>query len=69
MLLFIMSCVKNMVRPDDLGTDTDLSCLRSCSSVMLVHPEGGSPRDARVVTSYMSVVLGYAGSFIYDRAP
>ena len=31
--------------------------------------KGGRPGDARVVTSYMSVVLGYAGSFGYDRVP
>ena len=69
MLLFIMSCVMNMVRPDDPGTDTGSLCLRACSGVMLVHLEGGSPRDAGVVTSYTGVVLGYAGSFGYDRAP
>ena len=60
MLLFIMSCVTNMVRPDDPGMDTGLLCLRACSSVMLVHPKGGGPRDAGVVTSNTSVVLGYA---------
>ena len=38
-------------------------------SVLLVHPKGGRPGDTRVVTSYTSVVLGYAGSFGYDRAP
>ena len=54
MLLFIMSCVKNMVRPDDLGTDTDLLCLRACSSVMLVHPKGGSPRDTGVVLVFLN---------------
>ena len=69
MLLFIMSYVKNMVRPDDPGTDTGSLCLRACSGVMLVHLEGGSPRDAGVVTSYTSMVLWYAGSFRYDRAP
>ena len=69
MLLFIMSYVKNMVRPDDLGTDTGSLCLRACSGVMLVQPEGGSPRDAGVVTSYTSMVLRYAGCFGCDRAP
>ena len=69
MLLFIMSCVTSMVRPDDPGTDIGLLCFRACSSVLLVHPKAGRPGDARVVTSYMGVVLGYAESFEYDRAP
>ena len=69
MLLFIMSCVMSMVRPDDPGTDIGLLCFRACSSVLLVHPKGGRPGDATVVTSYTGMVLGYAGSFGYDRAP
>ena len=58
-----------MVRPDDPGTDIGLLCSRAYTSVLLVHPKGGRPGDARVVTSCTSVVLGYAGSFGYDRAP
>ena len=69
MLLFIISCVTSMVRPDDSGTDIGSLCFRACSSVLLVHSKGGRPEDARVVTSCTSVVLGYAGSFRYDRAP
>jgi hypothetical protein len=69
MLLFIMSCVTGTVRPDDPGTDIDSLCFRACSSILLIHPKGGRPRDARVVTSYTGVVLGHAGSFGYDRAP
>ena len=69
MLLFIMSCVTSMVRPDDPGTDIGSLCFRACSSVLFVHPKGGRPGGTRVVTSYTSVVLGYAGSFGYDRAP
>ena len=69
MLMFIMSCVTNMVRPDDPGMDIGSLCFRACSSVLLVHPKGGSLGDARVVTSYTGMVLGYAGSFGYDRAP
>ena len=69
MLLFIMSCVTNMVRPDDPGMDMGSLCFRTCSSVLLVHPKGGRSGDARVVTSYTGVVLGYVGSFGYDRAP
>ena len=69
MLLFIMNCVMSMVRPDDPGTDIGLLCFRACSSALLGHPTGGRPRGNRVVTSYMSVVLRYARSFRYDRAP
>ena len=69
MLSVIMSCATYMVRPDDPGMDIGSLYFRACSSVLLVHPKGGRPRDARVVTSYTGVVLGYAGSFRYDHAP
>ena len=69
MLMFIMSCVTSMVRPDVWGLDNGSLCFRACSSVLLVHPKGGRPGGTRVATSYMNVVLGYAGSFGYDRAP
>ena len=59
MLSSFMSCATDLVRPDDLGTDSGSLCFQDCSSVLLVHPKGGRPRDARVVTSYMRVVLGY----------
>lgn len=55
-----------MIRPDDLGKDIGSLCFRACLSVLLVHPKGGRPGGARVVTSYTSVVLGYAGSYGYD---
>lgn len=58
-----------LVRPDDPGTDRGSLCFWACSSVLLVHLMGGRPGGTRVVTSYTSVVLGYAGSFGYDRAP
>jgi len=58
-----------MLRLDDLGKNIGSSCLQTYLSVLLVHPKGGSPRDTKVDTSYMSVVLGYAGSFRYARAP
>ena len=64
-----MSYAKVLIRPEDLGTDRGSLCFRACSSVLLVHPKGGRPGGTRVVTSYMSMVLGYAGSFGYDRAP
>ena len=69
MLSSFMGYAKVLVRPDDPSTDRDLLCFRACSSVLLVHPKGGRPGDTRVVTSYTSVVLGYAGSIGYDRAP
>ena len=59
----------DMVRPDDPGMDIGSLCFWACSSILLVHPKGGRSGDARVVTSYTGVVLGYAGSFGYDRAP
>ena len=58
-----------MVRLDDPGMDIGSLCFRSCSSVLLVHSKGERLGDARVVTSYTGVVLGYAGSLGYDRAP
>ena len=69
MLSSFMSCTTDLVRPDDPGTDRGSLCIRACSSVLLVHPKGGRPGDARVMTTHMSVVLGYAGFFGYDRAP
>ena len=69
MLSSFMSYAKVLVRPDDAGTDRGSLCFRACSSVLLVHPKGGRPGNTRVVTSYTSVVLGYAESFGYDRAP
>src|SRR6185503_2084701 len=68
MLSSFMSYATVLVRPDDPGTDRGSLCFRACSSVLLVHPKGGRPGGTRVVTSYTGVVLGYAGSFRYDRA-
>ena len=69
MLSSVISYAKILVRPDDLGTDRGLLCFRALSSVLLVHPKGRRPGDTRVVTSYTSVVLWYAGSIGYDHAP
>ena len=69
MLSSFISYATVLVRPDDPGTDRGSLCFRACSSVLLVHPKGGRPGGTRVVTSYTSVVLGYAGSFGYDHAP
>ena len=63
-----MSCATDLVRPDDPGTDRGSLYFQAYSSVLFVHPKGGRPGDARVVTSYTSVVLRYVGSFGYDRA-
>ena len=69
MLYLFMSCAMDMVRPDDPGMNGGSLCFRTCSSVLFVDPKGGRPGDTRVVTSYTVVMLGYAGSFRYDRAP
>ena len=69
MLSSFMSYAKVLVRRDDPGTDRGSLCFRACSSVLLIHLKGGRLGDARVVTSCTSVVLGYAGSFRYARAP
>ena len=58
-----------MLRPDDLGMDIDSLCFRACLSILSVHPKGGGPGGARVVTSYAGMVPGYAGFFGYDGAP
>ena len=58
-----------MLRPDDLGKDIGSLCFRACLSILPVHPKGGGPGGARVVTSYAGMVPGYVGSFGYDGAP
>ena len=63
MLSSFISYAKVLVRLDDPGMDSGSLCFRACSSVLLIHPKGGRPGGTRVVTSYMSVVLGYARSF------
>ena len=55
-----------MLRLDDLGKDIGLLCFRACLSILPVHPKGGRPGGARVVTSYVGMVPGYAGFFGYD---
>ena len=57
-----------MLRPDDLGKDIGSLCFRACLSILPVHPKGGGPGGARVVTSYAGMLPGYAGSFGYDGA-
>ena len=43
-----------LLRPNDLGKDIGSLCFRACLSILLVHPKGGGPGGARVVTSYVA---------------
>ena len=56
----LSSYISCMLRPDDLGKDIGLLCFRAYLSILPVHPKGGVPRGAKVVTSYAGMVLGYA---------
>ena len=69
MIYLSISYLSCLLRPDDLGKDVGSLCFRACLSVFLVHPKGGRPGGAGVVTSYMGVVPGYVGSLGYDGAP
>ena len=68
-LYLFISYLGCLLRPDDLGKDVGSLCFRACLSVLLVHPKGGRPGGAMVVTSYTGVVPGYTGSFRCDHAP
>ena len=57
-----------MLRPDDLGKHIGSLCFRACLSILPIHPKGGGPGGAKVVTSYAGMVPGYAGSLGYDGA-
>ena len=63
------SCISCLLRSDYLGKDIGSLCFRACLSILPIHPKGGGPGDARVVTSYAGMVPEYAGSFGYDGAP
>ena len=69
MLSLFLSYMNHVFGLDDLGKDIGSLCFRACSSSLLVHPKGGRPGGARVVTLYTGVVLGYAGSYGFDGAP
>ena len=69
MFCLFISYLGCLLRPDDLGKDIGLLCFRACLSVLPVHPKGGGPGGDRVVTSYVSMGLGYTGSFGYDGDP
>ena len=55
------SSISCLLRLDDLGKDIGSLCFQACLSILLVHPKGGGPGGARVVTSYAGMVPGYAG--------
>jgi hypothetical protein len=58
MFCLFISYLGCLLRPDDLGKDVGSLCFRACLSVLLVHPKGGRPRGARLMTSYTGVVPG-----------
>jgi hypothetical protein len=58
-----------VVRSDVLSKAISSLCLWVCLSALRVHPKGGRPGGARVVTLYTSMVPRYARSFKYDHAP
>ena len=41
-----------LLRPDDLGKDIGSLYFRACLSILPVHPKGGGPGGAKVVTTY-----------------
>ena len=65
----LSSYISCMLRSDDLGKDIGSLGFRACLSILPVHPKGGGPGGAMVVTSYAGLVPGYAGSLGYDGAP
>ena len=54
------SYISCLLRPDDLGKDIGSLCFRTCLSILPIHPKGGVSGVARVVTSYVGMVPGYA---------
>jgi hypothetical protein len=55
---FIISYAIYVVRLDELSKDIGSLCFWAYLISLPIHPKGGRPGGARVVTSYMSVVLG-----------
>ena len=62
------SCISCLLRPDYLGKDIGSLCFWTFLSILPVHPKGGEPGGAKVVTSYAGTMPGYAGSLGYDDA-
>jgi len=50
-----------LLRPDNLGKYISSLCFWAFFSILPVHPKGGGPGGARVVTSYAGIVPGFAG--------
>ena len=48
-----------LLRADDLGKDIGSLCFRAYLSILPIHPKGGGPWGARVMTSYVGMVPGY----------
>ena len=55
----LSSYISCLLRPDDLGKDIGLLCFRAYISILPIHPKGGGPGGAKVVTSYAGMVPGY----------
>ena len=64
MICSSLRCISCLLRP--LGKDIGSLCFMAGLSILPVHPKGGGPGDAKVVTSYVGMVPGYAGSLGYD---
>ena len=60
MISLSSSYISCLLRPDDLGKDISSLCFWAYLSILHVHPEGGGPGGARVVTSYAGMLPGYA---------
>jgi hypothetical protein len=65
----LSSYTSGLLRPDDLGKDIGSLSFRAYLSILPIHPKGGGPGGAKVVTSYACMVLEYAVSLGYDGAP
>ena len=69
-MFYSSSCYTScLLGPEDLGKDIGSLCFQAYLSILPVHPKGGGPRGAKVVTSYAGMVPGYAGSLAYDGGP
>ena len=54
----LSSYISCLLRPNDLGKDIGSLCFRAYLTILPVHPKGGGPGGARVVTSYAGMVSG-----------
>ena len=67
MICSSLRCISCLLRP--LGKDIGSLCFMACLSILPVHPKGGGPGGAKVVTTYAGMVPRYARSLRYDDAP